>query len=114
MGPMVIAADPPPLAVDSQGTWRVAGTRVTFDVLIARYLQGDTVQEIAEGFPDVPLADIHWTISYYLRHRQECDEYLELRRREADEIERRVRKEFPSHFSNRSADDRPRSGSSTR
>ena len=93
---MVIAADPPPLIVDAHGTWRVSGTRVSFDVLISRYLQGDTASEIAEGFPDVPLADIHWTISYYLRHREECDEYLLRRRREADEIERQTRARFPN------------------
>lgn len=100
---MVIAADPPSLAVDSHGVWRVGGTPVSFEVLIARYLQGCSAEEIAEGFPAVPLADVHWTISYYLRHREKCDEYLRRRRREDDEVEGRVRAEFDNESLRRRA-----------
>ena len=91
---MVIAADPPLLTADSHGVWRVGGTPVAFETLIARYLQGDSPEEIAEGFPSVSIADVHGTISYYLRHREYCAQYLQHRRREDEEIERRVRADF--------------------
>jgi uncharacterized protein (DUF433 family) len=79
-----------PLAIDESGTIRVAGTRVTLDVLLAFYKQGQSADDLARGFPSVPLADIHAVIAYYLRRRSDVDAYLAERGREADELRGRI------------------------
>ena len=65
-----------PLQVDSDGVMRVGGTRVTLDTVIAIFEQGATAEEIVQRFPTLDLADVYFAIGYYLRHRQEVDDYL--------------------------------------
>ena len=79
-----------PLKMDEQGAIRVSGTRVTLDTLIGFYRQGETVEDLHEGFPTVPLADIYAVIAYYLGHQAEVDEYLKQR----DEAAERTRQEW--------------------
>jgi uncharacterized protein (DUF433 family) len=66
-----------PLKLDETGTVRVSGTRVTLDTIISAYSAGESPERIAEGFPSVPLADIHATIAWYLEHREQVDGYLQ-------------------------------------
>lgn len=75
-----------PLKVDEHGVIRVSGTRVTLDTLIGFYRQGQTPEDLYEGFPTVPLADIYAVIAYYLAHEQEVEAYLEQGSREADRM----------------------------
>ncbi len=75
-----------PLKLDEDGAIRVSGTRVTLDTLIAFYQQHETPEDLHEGFPTVPLADIYAVISYYLAHQTEVDTYLNRRTKEADRI----------------------------
>jgi uncharacterized protein (DUF433 family) len=75
-----------PLQLDEHGAIRVSGTRVTLDTLIGFYRQGETPEDLHEGFPTVPLADIYAVISYYLAHRDEVDAYLKRRNEEAGRI----------------------------
>lgn len=91
-------ADPLPLARDSSGVIRVGGTRVSLDSLVAAYEGGASIPKLSEAFPDLTLPDIHGAIAYYLRHRAEVEGYLEGRRREAGEIEERIRRDFPEAY----------------
>ena len=75
-----------PLKMDDDGAIRVSGTRVTIDTLIHFYQQHETPEDLHEGFPSVPLADIYAVISYYLAHQAEVDIYLNRRVAEADQI----------------------------
>jgi uncharacterized protein (DUF433 family) len=75
-----------PLKQDDDGTIRVSGTRVTLDTLIGFYRQGETPEELHEGFPTVALADIYAVIAYYLTHQTEVDAYLKQRNQEAERI----------------------------
>src|SRR4051812_41601681 len=85
---MVLRLTPPPsvLQVDETGTIRVAGTRITFDIVIGAHKLGDTPQEIAEGFPDLGLPVIYSVIAYYLHHQSELDVYLAEREKEAQKL----------------------------
>ena len=89
-----IAAEPLPLAVDSDGVIRIAETRVTLDTLVFSFTEGATAEEIAEQYPSLDLGDIYAVIGYYLRHRSEVESYLETRQNQAD----RVREENESRF----------------
>jgi len=89
-------AVPPPIRMDSDGVIRVGGTRVTLDTVIGAYQMRRTADEILESYPSLQLADIHAVISYYLRHRDEVDGYLEGRRRQAEEVRRENEARWPS------------------
>jgi uncharacterized protein (DUF433 family) len=75
-----------PLKLDEHGAIRVSGTRVTLDTLIGFYRQGETPEDLHEGFPTIPLADIYAVIAYYLAHQAEIDTYLRQREQEAERI----------------------------
>jgi uncharacterized protein (DUF433 family) len=90
-----IAADPYPLATDADGVIRVGGTRVTLDTVVAAFLSGASAETIADQYSSLLLADVYATITYYLRHRAEVDEYLARARQLADEVRRENEARFP-------------------
>ncbi|BAZ51875.1 hypothetical protein NIES4103_45340 [Nostoc sp. NIES-4103] len=75
-----------PLEVNPDGVVRVGGTRVTLDTVVAAFNQGATAEEIVFQYPSLQLADVYAVISYYLRHQQEVQEYLQERQQRANEI----------------------------
>jgi uncharacterized protein (DUF433 family) len=87
---MTIESQSPPLAVDADGVIRVGGTRVTLDTVIGAYLDGASAESIAEAYPAVTLADVYGTIGYYLKHRQEIDQYLQQRELEGEKLQRQI------------------------
>jgi len=62
--------------LDEHGVWRVAGTRVMLDSLVTAYQQGHSAETIQQQYPALSLADVYGAIAYYLRHRDEIDQYL--------------------------------------
>lgn len=93
-----LESEPVPLARDGAGVIRIAGTRVALDSVISSYRSGASIHDLVEGFPDLSVQDIEATIAFYLEHRQEVDEYLEARLREASAIEAQIRREFPEAY----------------
>ncbi len=87
--------DPLPLRVDETGTVCVGSSRVTLDVVLADYRSGMSPEEIVRQLDTLDLADVHFAISYYLRHRDEVDEYLRQRRTQADELQRLIEANQP-------------------
>jgi len=79
-----------PLTVAEGGTIRFTGSRVSLDVVLHRYQQGESPEEIHEGFPTLNLADIYAAISYYLNHREEVEEYLRQQAIKAEEVRRMI------------------------
>jgi hypothetical protein len=64
---------------------------VTLDTLVTAYEQGASPEEIVSRYTTLELADVYAIITYYLRHREEVEEYLARRRRSA----RRTSGAFP-------------------
>ena len=58
-----------PLQTDKEGVIRVSGTRVTLDVVIARFKQGATPDDIHDSFDVLPINDIYSFIAYYPMNR---------------------------------------------
>lgn len=87
---MATATEIIPLETDAHGVIRVSNTRVTLDTIVTAFKDGATAEEIAQQYPTVPLADVYYVIGYYLHKRDEVDEYLGKRRREADELQRQM------------------------
>ena len=93
---MTITVDAPPLQTDSTGTVRVGDSRVSLDLIVYAYLNGERPEEIATAYPSVTLDQVYASIAYYLRHRDEVDAYLAQREREADQIRADWEARFPS------------------
>ncbi len=87
-----------PIEKDAHGAYKVAGTRVTLDVLVAAYQQGDAPEQIHEGFPSLKLADIYAVITYYLNNQNEVDAYLRQRKVEAEQLHNELAASRPEMF----------------
>jgi len=95
---MVTPAISVPISTDDHGAIRVANTRVTLDVLVAAHQQGDTPEQIHEGFPTLRLADIYAVIAYYLNNQDEIDAYLRRRDEQSEQIHREIEAKRPDMF----------------
>ncbi len=82
------AAMPVPLKTDAHGVVRVGGTRVTLDTIVIAFRNGATPEQIVQDYDSVSLSDIYATITYYLHHQREVEQYLADRERQAQEIVR--------------------------
>ncbi len=94
---LVIEAEPVPLAADADGVYRVAGTRVTLDTLVAAYQEGGTPEEMVDQYPSLKLDHIYAVIGYYLRHREQVASYLARRAAMAAEVRSASEKAWPPH-----------------
>ncbi|MGH9320192.1 MAG: DUF433 domain-containing protein [Vicinamibacteria bacterium] len=83
-----------PVKTDADGVFRVGGTRVTLDTVVAAFDAGATAEEIAQQYPSVTLADIYSVIAYYLRHQSEVRAYLGQRQRQATQIREENERRF--------------------
>lgn len=87
---IVIEADPVPLRTDTDGVVRIGGTRVTLDLVIGAFRDGATAEEICYRYPTLELADVYAAISYYLRRRDDVEDYLREGRRQAEETRKEI------------------------
>jgi uncharacterized protein (DUF433 family) len=87
---LTIAAEPIPLRVDTHGTVRVGGTRLTLETVLDTFKQGANPQEIVAAFPDLDLADVYAVLTFYLRHRTEVDAYLQQQETRAASIRQKI------------------------
>jgi uncharacterized protein (DUF433 family) len=93
---LTISEAPVPLTTDAHGVVRVAGTRVTLDIVIAAFNAGATAEEIVLQFPSLSLAAVYAVLSFYLRQREEVDTYLRERERQAEAARKEARLRFPN------------------
>lgn len=84
-----------PLTVGGNGVAYIGGTRVTLDTLVAAYEQGASPEEIVARYATLELADVYAVITYYLRHREEVEDYLRGREAKAGEIRAENERRFP-------------------
>ena len=57
-------------------TIRVIGSRITLDRLVGFFKQGETVEDLADGFRTLSFEQIKAVIDWYLTHQREADQYL--------------------------------------
>ena len=74
--PLTIKNDPVPLHSDENGTVFVGGSSITFRAVIEKYLDGEKPEQIVHCYPELRLADVHYVISYFLRHRARAEMYF--------------------------------------
>jgi uncharacterized protein (DUF433 family) len=86
------------LRTDEHGAILIGDTRITLDVIIAAIQNGDSPEQIIEGFPSLQLGDIYAVIAYYIDNRDEVDAYLRRRDEEAERIHREIEAKRPDMF----------------
>ena len=72
-----------------EGVWKVCGSRVSLDSVLAAYLSGLSPEGTQEAFPSLSLEAIHGCLAFYLRNRADLDAYLQ-RERDNFEAQRRA------------------------
>ena len=56
---------------------RIKGTRVGIETILEDYLNAASPEEIAVRYPSVTLEQVYATITYYLRNKDDVNQYLE-------------------------------------
>jgi len=93
--PLPLEADPSPLRAGHDGTIRIGQTRVPLETVVHAFNEGATAEEVAYRYPTLELADISATITYYLRHRIEVDEYIQGQETRTQELHRKIEAQQP-------------------
>lgn len=65
-----------PLRMTEGGLIRIGDSRVTLELFLTFYRKGETVEELAEHFDTLELADIHYVIGFYLQNKEAVERYL--------------------------------------
>jgi uncharacterized protein (DUF433 family) len=81
-----VRPEPVPLTADRDDVVRMAGSRVTLDAVVDAFRAGATAEEIAQQYPTLALDDVYAVVTYFLRHRQQVHEYLDVRATQARQI----------------------------
>ncbi|MBX9656923.1 MAG: DUF433 domain-containing protein [Nitrospiraceae bacterium] len=76
------------LSPTSEGSIRIAGTRVTIEAIVQGFLDGATPEEICQDFPSLALPQVYDVLAFYLTHQHEVETYL----REQAQITAEIRK----------------------
>ena len=93
---LMIEAISVPLVEGSDGVVRVGGTRVPLETVVHAFRNGATAEEIVQQYPVLRLDDIYAVVSYYLRHRDAVNAYVEAGRLEAEQVKAWSEEQFPS------------------
>jgi len=76
------SAELPPLRTEADGAIWVGQSRVPLETVIDAFNAGSTPEDIVQDFSSLSLSDTYAVISYYLRHKQAVDSYIQLREAE--------------------------------
>ena len=79
-----------PIRVDESGVYRVGATRVSLDVVLRGFLEGQSPEEIRKNFDSLNPADLLVIFGYFMKRRTEAAEYV----RECDEEWEACRREW--------------------
>ncbi|MGV0029099.1 DUF433 domain-containing protein [Phormidesmis priestleyi] len=93
---LTIAAEPVPLFINADGIALVSKTRIPLSTVVEGFKQGATPEEIVEQFSSLDLADVYAVISYYLRHQDEVEAYLQEQQKFAQQVREENERRFPS------------------
>jgi uncharacterized protein (DUF433 family) len=61
---------------DEHGVFRVGGTRVMLDSIVAAFHLGHSAETIAQQYPALQLEEVYGAIAHYLANQVDVDEYL--------------------------------------
>lgn len=88
--PFAAQLEAPPLSEDADGALRVGNSRVLLELVVHAFQDGATPETIVQSYTTLTLPDVYAIIAYYLRHRDEVEDYLSRREQKAQEVQRRI------------------------
>ena len=88
MIPLRVALDIP-LRKDEDGAVRVGDSSIKLTDVLTAYLQGSTPEQIICTLDTLKLDDVYLVIAYYLRYREQVDEYIRQLDREGEDLSRK-------------------------
>jgi uncharacterized protein (DUF433 family) len=94
-----IQAETAPIEINADGVALVGGTRVRLETIIAAFLNGDSAEQIVDDYDVLSLAVVYATITYYLNHREEVDDYIRQQKDAAEEVRRTIEANQPEMLS---------------
>jgi uncharacterized protein (DUF433 family) len=83
---LVLECECPPFREDKSGAIRIGNTRVLLELVIRAFQDGASPESIVQRYSTLSLSDVYTTISYYLRHPQEIQTYLNQREQLAETV----------------------------
>ena len=86
-----------PLDTTPKGEIRITGSRVPLQFLIYEYRNGATAEDIVAHYPNLKLADVHATLSYYLNNKAEMDKYVLRQEKIANDLRQKIEQRFPQN-----------------
>lgn len=91
-------AAPPelPVHVEANGAVRVGDTRVTLEVVLTAFEQGETPEQVVHAYPSLQLGDVCMLYAYYCKNRELFCQYLEHSRAEEQNIRQKIEAEYPT------------------
>jgi uncharacterized protein (DUF433 family) len=93
--PLTIHTDPVPLRLDEHGAVRVGDTRILLDIVVWEFQNGACPEDIVSGYPTLQLPDVYAVLAYYLRHREEVDNYIQEGEVEAERLRQEIEAKQP-------------------
>jgi uncharacterized protein (DUF433 family) len=91
---LTIAPEKVPLETGADGVIRMHGSRVTLDSIVLSFQDGATAEEIAHQYPILALGDVYAAISYFLKHREEVNSYLDRRKQQHGDVRKQNEERF--------------------
>jgi uncharacterized protein (DUF433 family) len=76
------------------GYW-IIGTRISLDSVVLSYLNGESLENIAQDFPLLSLEQVYGAIAFYLSNRDILDVYLEKSEDEFQQLQQVCREKSP-------------------
>jgi uncharacterized protein (DUF433 family) len=90
-----LQADHPPLRIDEGGVVRVGDSRVSLDVIVNQYENGMSPEDLVRAYDTLILSETYAVVAWYLRYRNEVQEYLQRREEEAKALRLKIESERP-------------------
>ena len=80
------------------GTYFIAGTRVSLDSVVYAFLRGESPEGIAESFPALELEQIFGALAFYMANRAVVDRYLSEGEREFEAMRQQAQGDHPALY----------------
>lgn len=87
---LVLKSEKPPLREDETGAIRVGNSRVLLEIVIRDFQDGASPESIVSQYSTLTLSDTYGAIAYYLKNRDEVEEYLDKREKLAESVKQRI------------------------
>ncbi|RUT09219.1 hypothetical protein DSM106972_012720 [Dulcicalothrix desertica PCC 7102] len=93
---MTVALIPTKQYIEQRGEgYYIEGTRISLDSIVYAFLDGESLESIAQNFPLLSLEQVFGAITFYLANRELIDTYLRSGEKEFNKLQQSCREKNP-------------------